>query len=195
MTVGPENPLQVEKDETAQLVCQVDAKPSVSTVKWTRNGRFIDTHFKHTIPRVTLQDSGTYVCSADNGLGQVGKAELKLDVLYGPVVSLEPEQREFNEGTLCFSFFLPMLVCVFFVLSPQSSFVTFFVTRDFFALLQNCQRELFQELCLLRNWCLWGSFNNNIFFGLHFQCKGIKKVKYNCCEWISFFAHSALTCM
>ena len=151
--MGPENPLQVEKDETAQLVCQVDAKPSVSTVKWTRNGRFIDTHFKHTIPRVTLQDSGTYVCSADNGLGQVGKAELKLDVLYGPVVSLEPEQREFNEGTLCFSFFLPMLeVCVFFVLSPQSSFVTFFVTRDFFALLQNCQRELFQELCLLRNW-------------------------------------------
>ena len=61
----------MEKDETAQLECGVDAKPTVNSVKWTRNGRFIDTHFKHTIPRVTLQDSGTYVCSADNGLGQV----------------------------------------------------------------------------------------------------------------------------
>ena len=55
VVVGPENPLKVEKDETAQLECAVDSKPSVSTVKWTRNGRFIDTHFKHTIPRVTLQ--------------------------------------------------------------------------------------------------------------------------------------------
>ena len=132
MTVGPENPLQVEKDETAQLVCQVDAKPSVSTVKWTRNGRFIDTHFKHTIPRVTLQDSGTYVCSADNGLGQVGKAELKLDVLYGPVVSLEPEQREFNEGTLCFSFFLPMLVCVFFCIVATIIVCNFLCNKGLF---------------------------------------------------------------
>ena len=113
VTVGPENPLQVEKDETAQLVCQVDAKPTVNTVKWTRNGRFIDTHFKHTIPRVTLQDSGTYVCSADNGLGQVGKAELKLDVLYGPVVSLEPEQREFNEGKRCIESFFHLGYYIF----------------------------------------------------------------------------------
>ena len=157
MTVGPENPLQVEKDETAQLVCQVDAKPSVSTVKWTRNGRFIDTHFKHTIPRVTLQDSGTYVCSADNGLGQVGKAELKLDVLYGPVVSLEPEQREFNEGTLCFSFFLPMLVtsmCVFCIVATIIV-CNFLCNKGLFALLQNCQKELFQELYVEKLVCLW----------------------------------------
>jgi len=66
-------------------------------VKWTRNGRFIDTHFKHTIPRVTLQDSGSYVCSADNSLGQVGELELKLDVLYSPIVTL-PEKREASEG-------------------------------------------------------------------------------------------------
>ena len=98
VSVGPENPLQVERDETAQLACEVDAKPGVSTVKWERNGRFIDTNFKHTIPRVTIQDAGTYVCSADNGLGQAGKAELKLDVLYGPVVTVEGQQREFNEG-------------------------------------------------------------------------------------------------
>ena len=97
VTVGPENPLKVEKDDTAQLECLVDAKPTVSMVKWTRNGRFIDTHFKHTIPRVTLQDSGSYVCSADNSLGQVGEMELKLDVLYAPIVTL-PEKREASEG-------------------------------------------------------------------------------------------------
>ena len=54
-----------------------------------RDGRFIDTHFKHTIPRVTLQDAGSYTCSADNGLGKDGKKELQVDVLYGPVVTLQ----------------------------------------------------------------------------------------------------------
>lgn len=97
VTVGPENPLKVEKDDTAQLECTVDSKPSVSTVKWTRNGRYIDTHFKHTIPRVTLKDSGSYICSADNGLGQAGKAELQLDVLHAPIVTL-PGRREAKEG-------------------------------------------------------------------------------------------------
>ncbi len=93
---GPENPLKVEKDETAQLECGVDSKPAVNTVKWTRNGRFIDTNFKHTIPRVSLDDAGAYVCSADNGLGQVGKQELLLDVLHAPVVTL-PARREVKE--------------------------------------------------------------------------------------------------
>ena len=75
------------------MTCDVDSKPSVKKVKWTRNGRYIDTNFKHTIPRVTLQDSGSYVCEADNGLGQVGKAELTLDVLHAPIVNL-PASRE-----------------------------------------------------------------------------------------------------
>ena len=97
VSVGPENPLKVEVDDTAQLVCEVDAKPAVTSVKWTRNGRFIDTHFKHTIPRVALTDSGSYTCSADNGLAETGETELKVDVLYGPVITL-PEQKEVNEG-------------------------------------------------------------------------------------------------
>ena len=87
----------MEKDETAQLECLVDSKPTVNAVKWTRGVRFIDTHFTHTIPRVTLQDAGSYVCSADNGLGQIGKAELTLDVLHEPIVTL-PESREVKEG-------------------------------------------------------------------------------------------------
>ena len=41
--------MKVEKDETAQLICDVDSKPAVKDVKWTRNGRYIDTAFKHII--------------------------------------------------------------------------------------------------------------------------------------------------
>ena len=91
--------MKVEKDDTARLECLVDAKPTVREVKWTRmiDGRFIATTFNHTIPRVTLQDSGNYMCSARNGLGQPGKEELKLDVLYAPVVTLA-ERREANEN-------------------------------------------------------------------------------------------------
>ena len=100
ITLGPENPLRVEKDETAQLNCVVDAKPAVTSVKWMRNGRFIDTHFVHTIPRVSLQDAGKYTCQADNGLGQACntcKEVIQLDVLYAPVVTL-PNSREVNEN-------------------------------------------------------------------------------------------------
>ena len=90
--------MRVERDETAHLKCNVDAKPEVTSVKWTRDKRFIDTHFMHTIPRVTLQNAGSYICSADNGLGQVGKSELTLDVLYSPIITL-PERREVKEST------------------------------------------------------------------------------------------------
>ena len=51
--------MKVEVDETAQLHCGVDSKPSVKTVKWTRKDRFIDTAFRHTIPRVSLDDAGS----------------------------------------------------------------------------------------------------------------------------------------
>ena len=90
--------MRVEKDDTAQLNCVVDAKPAVTSVKWMRNGRFIDTHFIHTIPRVSLQDAGKYSCSADNGLGKVGKEAIELDILYSPVVTV-PNSREVDENS------------------------------------------------------------------------------------------------
>ena len=72
ITVGPENPVRVERDETAELNCEVDSKPAVTEVKWMRNDRFINVNFKHLIPRANLKDAGTYKCQADNGLGEVG---------------------------------------------------------------------------------------------------------------------------
>ncbi|XP_014244572.1 hemicentin-1 isoform X1 [Cimex lectularius] len=103
--VGPENPLRVERDGTAVLQCNVDSKPRVNNVRWIRDGRFISTSFKHTIQRVTVQDSGKYRCSADNGLGQAKEAEVYLDVQYPPLVSIETgpglaRQIEAEEGEM-----------------------------------------------------------------------------------------------
>lgn len=92
MKVTP-SPLSVEKGSSVQIQCQVDAKPAVYSVRWTRSGRYIATSFNHTLRHVSLEDDGTYVCTADNGLGQVGEAELQLDVLHPPVVAVGGESR------------------------------------------------------------------------------------------------------
>lgn len=78
----------------ARLECNVDAKPKVSNVRWTRNGRFLASSPTYTIQRVSVQDAGRYACSADNGLGNVGEQEIELDVLSAPQVVIETKTRE-----------------------------------------------------------------------------------------------------
>ncbi|CAH0770951.1 unnamed protein product [Bemisia tabaci] len=101
--VGPEPVVRVEREGTVTLQCNVDAKPRVSGVRWTRNGRFVATSFTHTLRQVTSQDAGKYTCTADNGLGQSGEAEITLDVQYGPQVTIQSgpgvsRQRDVEEG-------------------------------------------------------------------------------------------------
>ncbi|XP_068632298.1 B-cell receptor CD22-like [Battus philenor] len=96
--VGPENPLRVEVDGTATMECKVDAKPKVSSVRWTRNGKYISNSFSHTIQGVAVQDAGQYVCSADNGLGRPGEKEITLDVLFPPTVTIDSKTYEAEEG-------------------------------------------------------------------------------------------------
>lgn len=79
------------------MECNVDAKPKVNTVSWTRNGRFISSSFVHTIHRVSIQDAGKYACSANNGLGKIEEQEIFLDILYPPVVVIETKTREAEE--------------------------------------------------------------------------------------------------
>ena len=50
----------------------------------------------HAIQIMTLI-TGAYFCEADNGLGQTGKAELQVSVLYGPRVTVE-KFKEVEEG-------------------------------------------------------------------------------------------------
>ncbi|KAK8741082.1 hypothetical protein OTU49_002485 [Cherax quadricarinatus] len=97
ITIGPENPLRVELDQSATLTCSADAKPPVSNVRWTRGGRFIGTLNTLVKERVTLDDAGRYVCQADNGLGRLREAEVTLDVLYGPRVSVI-SSKDVDEG-------------------------------------------------------------------------------------------------
>lgn len=96
--VGPENPLRIEIDGTATMECKVDAKPKVSSVRWTRNGKYISNSFTHTIQGVTVQDAGKYACTADNGLGRPGEKEMYLDVLFPPSVKVESKTYEAEEG-------------------------------------------------------------------------------------------------
>lgn len=89
----------MERDSQATLQCTVDAKPKVSSVNWTRNGRFINSNNpNHVIHRVSIQDAGKYTCSADNGLGKIGEKQILLDVLYAPIVTLEAKTKEAEEG-------------------------------------------------------------------------------------------------
>ncbi|CAH4037827.1 unnamed protein product [Pieris brassicae] len=96
--IGPENPLHVEIDGTATMECKVDAKPKVSSVRWTRNGKYISNSFIHTIQDVTVQDAGKYTCSADNGLDHPGEKEIYLDVLYPPSVTVDSKTYDAEEG-------------------------------------------------------------------------------------------------
>ncbi|XP_063585108.1 hemicentin-2-like [Penaeus indicus] len=88
ITIGPENPMRVVLDHSATLTCKADAKPPVSNVRWTRAGRFIDTHNTLVKERISLEDAGRYMCQADNGLGSLREAEVTLDVQYGPRVAV-----------------------------------------------------------------------------------------------------------
>lgn len=65
---------------------------------WTRNGRYISEKPNYQFHKVSLQDAGKYTCSAENGLGKEGKKDLTLDVLYGPIVTLESKTKEAEEG-------------------------------------------------------------------------------------------------
>jgi len=97
VTIGQHNSLRIEEGDTAVLTCKVDSKPMVDNVKWTRSGRYIATTFRHVIPTVDIEDEGPYYCEADNNLGQTGKAELNISVLYGPRVTVE-KFKEVDEG-------------------------------------------------------------------------------------------------
>ncbi|XP_023213810.1 B-cell receptor CD22-like [Centruroides sculpturatus] len=80
-------------DTDAFMTCSAVANPAVRMIKWVKNGQFLSNKLNHTITAVTPEDSGTYTCIADNGIGEPTKADLKLSVLYGPKVSLLPDKE------------------------------------------------------------------------------------------------------
>lgn len=89
--------MRVKLGSPATLTCDVDAKPPVQNVRWTRGGRFIDTRKTFNIDHATQEQAGRYICQADNGLGILREREVTLDVLYGPIVSV-PASKDLAEG-------------------------------------------------------------------------------------------------
>ncbi|KAF2362074.1 Immunoglobulin-like domain [Trinorchestia longiramus] len=97
ITIGPANPMRVERGAPATLSCDVDAKPPVKNVRWTRGKKFIDIRKTLVIDTATEEYAGRYICQADNGLGILREREVTLDVLYGPIVTV-PASRDLEEG-------------------------------------------------------------------------------------------------
>ena len=50
---------------THNTLLKVDSNPSVSSVRWTRGGRYIATTFRHVIPTLGLSDGGLYTCEVN----------------------------------------------------------------------------------------------------------------------------------
>ncbi|XP_043189169.1 hemicentin-2-like [Amphibalanus amphitrite] len=96
ISVGSDNPLQVESGHSIDLQCSVDAKPAVRSVRWIRNNAVVGNDYVLPISEVTVADAGSYTCSAENDVGEK-KQELQLDVLYAPYVTVE-EEREVPDG-------------------------------------------------------------------------------------------------
>lgn len=97
VTIHPKSPLKVEKNSVASASCRVDSKPEPISIKWTHGGRLVANGAHLNIKISSLEDAGSYVCSADNGLGISGQAELLIDVLHEPIIQME-SKREANEN-------------------------------------------------------------------------------------------------
>lgn len=95
--LSPYNPILMEKGSTASVSCEVDSKPPPSSVHWTRHGRVLSNDRTLTLQANGLEDAGAYLCEANNGLGEPKSAELTVDVLYPPIVTVE-SQREAEQG-------------------------------------------------------------------------------------------------
>lgn len=95
--VGPFNPLSVLKGSDVTMTCNVDSNPPANKIKWYKNERLISPEANHTVINVVPEDSGSYVCVADNGVmdsrGNPGKGELDLSVLFPPIVSVISEKE------------------------------------------------------------------------------------------------------
>lgn len=65
----------------AALKCLVTANPPVRSVRWLKSGQLLSHTANHTILSVKAEDSGTYTCVADNGIGEATQINLELAVL------------------------------------------------------------------------------------------------------------------
>ncbi|XP_055644750.1 hemicentin-1-like isoform X3 [Toxorhynchites rutilus septentrionalis] len=103
--------LQVRKGSPVRLECSATGNP-MPNITWTRknnllpNGEEQFTSSVYVIENMDRHKGGTYICTANNGVGQVATSQIILHVLYPPEISVENPIVYSGEGQEA------MLVCI-----------------------------------------------------------------------------------
>ncbi|XP_021711305.1 hemicentin-1 [Aedes aegypti] len=103
--------LQVRKGSPVRLECSATGNP-MPNITWTRknnvleNGEAQYTSSVYTIENMDRHKGGTYICTANNGVGQVATSQIILHVLYPPEIAVENPIVYSGEGQEA------MLVCI-----------------------------------------------------------------------------------
>ncbi|XP_055549144.1 hemicentin-1-like isoform X2 [Wyeomyia smithii] len=103
--------LQVRKGSPVRLECSATGNP-MPNITWTRknnllpNGEEQFTSSVYVIENMDRHKGGTYICTANNGVGQVATSQIILHVLYPPEISVENPTVYSGEGQEA------MLVCI-----------------------------------------------------------------------------------
>ncbi|XP_076438508.1 nephrin-like [Babylonia areolata] len=98
--------LRVSEDEggTAFFECVVDANPVIADmIRWIRTGYNMNLKTKQrvdgtksylTVYELAREDTGSFTCVADNGVGQPASKDAQLIVKYAPVINKSPENMK-----------------------------------------------------------------------------------------------------
>ncbi|CAL4144187.1 unnamed protein product, partial [Meganyctiphanes norvegica] len=100
-TVPPEH--RVAKGTSVTLACEAKGNPTPA-IRWTRqegplpSGQRIQEGFSITLEGVDRHVEGTYLCTADNGIGQAATAAIAVIVEYSPEITTEKAVVRTGDG-------------------------------------------------------------------------------------------------
>jgi len=94
VTSHPGDNLTVKKDSSLKLSCNASGFPS-PILSWQRKHQMLPSGEKSAessilmFPSVSRSDTGTYICTADNGVGNPVTIDINLKVIYAPEIEVD----------------------------------------------------------------------------------------------------------